>query len=130
MILRPPARPAALAVAVATAVASAVLVAVRPRRVVVSGWSMSTTLLPDDRLLVAHHRHPRPGDLVAVLDPRCRDRLLVKRVAAVTAEGIEVRGDNPQGSTDSRTFGEVPAADVVGVVVRRYGPRVRAGRVR
>lgn len=127
MIPRNPARHAVVAV-VAALTAAAVLV-VRPRRVVVAGWSMAQTLLPDDRLLVARYRQPRPGDLVAAWDPRQPDRLLVKRVAAVTSRGIDVRGDDPDRSTDSRTFGVIPAKDVVGVVVRRYGPKARAGRI-
>lgn len=90
---------------------------------------MGATLHPDDRLLVVRGR-PRPGALVAVRDPRRPDRLLVKRVTAVTATGVEVRGDDPRRSTDSRSFGPVAPADVVGVVVRRYGPAGRAGPVR
>lgn len=90
---------------------------------------MGDTLLPDDRLVVVRGR-PRPGALVAVRDPRRADRLLVKRVAAVTPAGLEVRGDDPGRSTDSRSFGPVSPADVVGVVVRRYGPAGRAGPVR
>lgn len=90
---------------------------------------MGATLRPDDRLLVVRGG-PRPGDLVAVRDPRVPDRLLVKRVASVTAGGVDVRGDDPARSTDSRDFGLVPVSDVVGVVVRRYAPAGRTGTVR
>lgn len=102
----------------------------RPRRVVVKGLSMGGTLLPDDRLLVGRTHRPRPGDLVALRDPREPARLLVKRVAAVGPDGLDVRGDDPGRSTDSRAFGAVPPSAVVGVVLRRYAPQGRTGLVR
>jgi hypothetical protein len=52
---------------------------------------------------------------------------LVKRVAALTPGGVDVRGDHPAASTDSRTFGPVPPALMVGPVLYRYWPRERAG---
>lgn len=76
-------------------------------------------------------RMPRRGELVVVRDPREPARLLVKRVAEVGADGaLEVRGDNPEESTDSRTFGAVPAASVLGRPWIRYWPLRRFGRVR
>jgi len=95
---------------------------------------MVPTLLPGDRLLVLRQprRRWRVGQLAAVSDPRrfADAPLLVKRVTAVTPAGLEVRGDNPSASTDSRTFGLVPRARVVGTVVYRYWPQERAGRLR
>ncbi len=121
-----------MAAAVAAGIGAGAVLAARwqPRRVSVEGRSMVPTLLPGDRLMVARHRRPRPGDVVAVRDPRRRSRLLVKRVAAVDGDRLDVRGDDPDASTDSRAFGWVPAADVVGIVVRRYAPASRAGPVR
>ena len=43
---------------------------------------------------------------------------------------IVVRGDNPEASTDSRSFGPVPTSAVLGRVARRYAPSWRAGPVR
>jgi nickel-type superoxide dismutase maturation protease len=100
------------------------------RRLEVEGASMRPTLEPGDRLVVrraGRRRVYRPGELVAVRDPRRPGRLLVKRVAAVGPEGLDVRGDNPAESTDSRQFGPVGHRDVVGVVVHRYGPARRGG---
>ena len=108
----------------------AVLRVARPRRVLVTGMSMAPTLLPGDRLLVVRSRRLRPGDLVAVADPRRSGRLLVKRVAAVSGGLVELRGDNPRHSTDSRVFGRVPRRSVRGRVVRRYGPPARRGPLR
>ncbi len=45
---------------------------------------------------------------------------MVKRVAAVSPSGIELRGDNPDLSTDSREFGPIDARDVLGKVVARF----------
>jgi len=107
----------------------AAALAVRPRRVVVEGRSMEPTLAPGDRLLVVRARRVRAGDVVAVRDPRHAPRVLVKRVAAVLEDGVVLRGDNPEASTDSRSFGPVPSRAVVGRVVRRYAPSWRAGPV-
>ena len=103
---------------------------VRPRRVVVEGHSMEPTLAPGDRLLVTRASHLQAGDVVAVRDPRDRDRVLVKRVAALLDDEVVLRGDNPRASTDSRSFGGVTRRAVLGRVVRRYAPSWRAGPVR
>jgi nickel-type superoxide dismutase maturation protease len=104
------------------------------RRVEVAGDSMRPLLSPGDRLLVL--RHPRwrwrVGQLAALRDPREAGdpALLVKRVSALTPGGVEVLGDNPSASTDSRTFGPVDRAGLVGPVLYRYWPPERAGRLR
>jgi nickel-type superoxide dismutase maturation protease len=117
--------------AVAVALASGVgFVVVRPRRVVVEGRSMEPTLAPGDRLIVVRTRDLHAGDVVAVRDPRDDKHVLVKRVGAVLEDEIVVRGDNPEVSTDSRTFGPVARSAVLGKVVRCYSPSWRAGPVR
>jgi nickel-type superoxide dismutase maturation protease len=100
------------------------------RRLVVEGRSMTPTLLPGDRLLIVRARRLSVGDLVAVPDPRHERRLLVKRITAIDNGSLELRGDNPEASTDSRVFGAVPARLVRGRVVRRYAPSPRRGPVR
>jgi len=121
---------AATAVAALGAVAGVVLaVGTGLRRIVVEGDSMRPTLEPGDRLLLVPCRRPSVGDLVAVPDPRS-GRLLVKRVRAVDGLSVEVVGDNPAASTDSRAFGPVPRRVLRGRVVRRYHPRGRSGPVR
>jgi nickel-type superoxide dismutase maturation protease len=110
--------------AVVVAIAAAV---VRPRRVVVDGPSMEPTLQRGDRLLVVRRRRPRPGDLVAVRDPRDPRRLLVKRVTERTDDHVVVVGDNRGRSTDSRRFGPLHRRTVVGRVVYRYAPPGRTG---
>jgi nickel-type superoxide dismutase maturation protease len=99
-------------------------------RVEVAGTSMAPALLPGDRLLVRRTRRLRVGDLAVVVDPRAPARVLVKRVAAVSAAGVDVRGDNAAASTDSLAFGVVPRRLVRGRAWYRYAPAPRAGRLR
>lgn len=90
---------------------------------------MSPALVPGDRLLVVPLRRPRPGQVVALADPRDPRRTLVKRVAAVGSTGVDVRGDDPAASTDSRTFGPVPRTTLYGRAAYRYFPAPRVGRL-
>jgi nickel-type superoxide dismutase maturation protease len=98
-------------------------------RVAVEGDSMSPTLQPGDRLLAQRAVGVGLHDLVVVKDPRQQDRLLVKRVASISRAGVEVLGDNPSSSTDSRIFGIVPRELVVAVAKYRYAPAHRAGKL-
>ena len=98
-------------------------------RVEVEGTSMAPALVPGDRLLVLRPGRIRVGDVVALSDPRAPARTMVKRVAAVSGEGVTVLGDNPQASTDSRSFGPVPSVALKGRVVYRYLPENRRGPV-
>jgi len=96
---------------------------------------MAPALLPGDWLLVdppsLFARPPRAGDLVVMPDPRQPQRLLVKRVDAQHEDGrLRLLGDAPQVSTDSRIFGPVDAAAVLGRPWLRYWPPARIGRLR
>ncbi len=98
-------------------------------RVVVRGHSMSPTLLPGDVLLTVPVPGPLPGLLVPgrvvlVADPEDDAHLVVKRVAAVGAEGLWLEGDDPAHSTDSRRWGWVPRPRVRRLAVRRW-PQLR-----
>lgn len=99
------------------------------RRVAVRGESMAPGLLPGDRLLVSALASLRPGDVVALRDPRDPRRVLVKRVASIDdrARLLVVRGDNPAASTDSREFGPVALRLLLGRCVLRYHPEARRG---
>ncbi|TML93370.1 MAG: nickel-type superoxide dismutase maturation protease [Actinobacteria bacterium] len=98
-------------------------------RVVVEGESMSPALIPGDRLLVVRTRRVRRGDVVALLDPRERDRTIVKRVDRVEGDAVTVLGDNSGASTDSRCFGPVDRRELRGRAIYRYWPENRRGRL-
>lgn len=96
------------------------------RRVRVAGDSMLPTLRDGDACLVRRTRRIRPGQLVVVERPDRPGLLIVKRVWRREPTGWWVEGDNPDASDDSRGFGPVPDAKVIGVVVRRARRRSRA----
>jgi phage repressor protein C with HTH and peptisase S24 domain len=97
----------------------------RWRRVAVRGPSMSPTLADGDVVLVRFGAPVRAGDVVLVTWAARPGQLSVKRAVRPDGDGWWVLGDNPYGSTDSRTLGP---ADVVAVVRRRLWPR--PGRLR
>jgi nickel-type superoxide dismutase maturation protease len=111
------------------AVVSAVVWRRPLRRVEVHGLSMAPALLPGDRLLLFRPGRVRPGDVVALADPRDPARAIVKRVAATGPDGITVLGDDAGASTDSRTFGPVRPTAIRGRAVYRYAPEHRRGRI-
>lgn len=94
---------------------------------------MVPSLLPGDRLRVDpsayRHRLPEVGDVVVLPDPEGRVRWLVKRVARVDPERrrVEVRGDAAELARDSRRFGPVPVAALVGRAYAIYYPERRRG---
>jgi len=78
-------------------------------------------LCPGDRVLVDpcayRHRPPAVGEVVVADHPFRSDVRWVKRVAALTTTGaLELEGDNPDESTDSRTQGAIPIHKVRGLV--------------
>lgn len=106
-----------------------------PHRVAVEGPSMGPALRAGDWLLVDPRAYrdgaPAVGDVVVAADPRDPGRLLIKRVHQLTADGrLELRGDAPGTSTDSRIFGPLPTSAVLGRAWARYWPASRAGRIR
>lgn len=89
-------------------------------RLEVEGVSMVPTFAPGDRVLVLKTRDVSVGDVVAIEDPQAPQRVLVKRVVGIDRSVVRVEGDNAGASRDSRHFGPVPRAAVVGRVVTRY----------
>ncbi len=97
------------------------------QRVRVSGYSMTPTLLPGDRLLVRHGRAVRPGGIALARFRGQPELLVVKRVAGAADGGWLLSSDNPRAGSDSRQYG---AAEVLAVAVRlwpRGQGRPRAG---
>jgi len=102
----------------------------------VQGGSMAPSLRAGDWLVIERRtyerRAPRVGEVVLAPDPRDPSRELIKRVAAVDVEAgtVELRGDAPDASTDSRDFGAVPTSSVQWRAVARYWPADRVGWLR
>jgi nickel-type superoxide dismutase maturation protease len=105
-----------------TAVTYLGVLAVNRSLVVVRGASMEPTLWAGDRLLTVPARPSsiRPGRVVVVADPEDESHLVVKRVARAEAGWVEVLGDQPAASTDSRAWGPLPRRAVRRSVVRRW----------
>jgi DNA-3-methyladenine glycosylase II len=100
------------------------------QRFQVSEDSMRPTLTPGDEFVVTLSRAPVVGDIVALPHPSREDFWLVKRVAAGPGDQVDGRGplghdeawvvsDNPTvTTTDSRSFGPVPVAELRPMVTR------------
>lgn len=93
-------------------------------RVLVSGKSMEPALHDGDMLLIVYGARARPADVVVVALPGDRP-VAVKRAVHRSDEGWWVEGDAAADSTDSRSFGRVPAEALLGKAVLRYWPRPR-----
>lgn len=75
-----------------------------------------------DRLLVRYGGTVGPGDAVLARDPRDPQLVLLKRIARRESGGWWLLADNPYAPGDSRQFGAVPDALVLGRVVARLWP--------
>jgi phage repressor protein C with HTH and peptisase S24 domain len=98
--------------------------------VAVAGPSMAPALVAGDLLVISPGRHPRAGAVVVARRPAESDILIVKRVLRAAGPAAWwLEGDNPFGSDDSRVYGPVPTAAVVGTAIWRYWPPSRFGPV-
>ncbi|WP_229425795.1 nickel-type superoxide dismutase maturation protease [Lusitaniella coriacea] len=97
----------------------------RRRRFRVIGNSMLPLLNPGDEILVNlnayRQKSPSPGDIVVAQHPLQSNVRLIKRVAVVLENGnYFLKGDNPEESTDSRTFGSIAPEQIFGRVTSRF----------
>ena len=99
-------------------------------RYVVDGPSMEPAFQSGDRVLVDRlayrTRDPRAGEVVVLRDPERDGHVLLKRVANAPDEAdpgpsrIYVLGDNAAASRDSRSFGTVDRARIIGRAWLKY----------
>jgi phage repressor protein C with HTH and peptisase S24 domain len=84
---------------------------------------MVPTLRDGDRVLVWFGRIGTPVGRIVIVELPDRP-LSVKRLISAEPDGtVRVEGDNPYGSTDSRTLGSLPQSAVKAVVIARVWPR-------
>jgi nickel-type superoxide dismutase maturation protease len=86
---------------------------------------MLPTLMPGEEVLINPRAYvqqaPKVQDLIIAEHPQQPGFRLVKRVAAVNGQGCcNLRGDNPEESTDSRQFGEVLQDGLLGQVICHF----------
>ena len=86
----------------------------------VDGFSMKPVLNAGDHVLVravnADEDLPACGTIVVSWHPQQTGIRIIKRLAGCRDGWMDLRGDNPPESTDSRQFGLVERSQLIGVV--------------
>lgn len=86
----------------------------------IEGNSMLPTLKSGDRVFINRSAKPEVGDIVLARHPFKQNVKIIKRFTELTPENaFFLVGDNCSESTDSRSFGAIPAEDILGVAVCR-----------
>ena len=114
--------------------------AIRGEFLRVEGFSMAPTLNPGQIVFVRRgayrRRAPQRGEVVVARPEACGRRLMIKRLAGLPHDRIELHGrswqlgddeffllgDDEAGSTDSRSFGPVAGRDLLGPAVALNRP--------
>ncbi|PIW37281.1 MAG: S26 family signal peptidase [Candidatus Kerfeldbacteria bacterium CG15_BIG_FIL_POST_REV_8_21_14_020_45_12] len=98
-------------------VREALLWALRKRqRFSIAGLSMEPLLSAGEDVLIRPYsagERPHAGDVVVLKHP-AKELHLIKIIHRISAEEIELRGFNAEHSTDSRDFGNVDEAKLLG----------------
>jgi signal peptidase I len=90
--------------------------AIRPGTVLVINRLRYGFRLPGARSYLLRWAMPAPGEIVVFYTPE--GLIAVKRCAELTAEGMFIAlGDNGAQSFDSRSYGPVPADNIIGKVL-------------
>jgi nickel-type superoxide dismutase maturation protease len=83
----------------------------------VEGNSMLPVLQGGDIVLAKKTGDLKVNDIVVANHP-FRKTFIIKRITKITTDGkFFLSGDNPDESTDSRTFGEISEKDILGKVI-------------
>ncbi len=90
----------------------------RRRAFLVQGDSMEPTLNNGEVVLVQPMAIYGVGDIILAEHPYRRNIKILKRIAQIDPDdSVQLIGDNPSNSTDSRTFGAVSIESIIGKVV-------------
>ncbi len=94
------------------------------KRFKVQGHSMEPAIKSGTIVLVNlksyRTRNPQPGDIVVFMSPEeDRQAMLCKRIVSFdpSTRSYKLRGDNEKDSLDSRKFGPVKKAQILGRVI-------------
>ncbi len=86
----------------------------------VTGDSMLPTFKTGDRVLIDPKATVAVGDIVLANHPYKKSVRMIKRITSIDSDtNYFLAGDNTADSTDSQTFGKIPAKDILGKVVGR-----------
>lgn len=77
---------------------------------------MLPTYHDGDTLLGLRWFIPRLGQVVVATNNR---RLIIKRVASVQGGLVDLLGDNPKSSTDSRSFGAISRTQLIARIITK-----------
>lgn len=88
--------------------------------IAIAGPSMEPSTASGDWWLVRRTQRVRPQQVIAFRHPLRPSLIVVKRAIRPVEDGWWVEGDNARFSDDSRTFGPVPKACIIGRLVWRY----------
>ena len=92
----------------------------RRKAFTVDGDSMSPGLTSGDKVIVDQRASIVVGDIVLADHPYKQNSRLIKRVTEISGSGeYFLTGDNPDESTDSRTFGKLHSDHIIGKVTCR-----------
>lgn len=89
----------------------------------VEGDSMLPALAPGDLVLINPHADLEIGDIVLARHPFKQSVKIIKRIAEILpGERYVLLGDNLDESSDSRSFGAIPAKDILGKAEAKIKP--------
>ena len=89
----------------------------RRKRFCINGDSMSPCLKNGDEVLIKKPTNLKIGDVVLANHPFKKSVKILKRISEIDSNGkYFLIGDNPNESTDSRTFGAISLNEVLGKV--------------
>jgi nickel-type superoxide dismutase maturation protease len=96
----------------------------------VEGNSMLPTLKHGEEVLVKFGKTFQVGDIVFAKHPYKQSAKMIKRIEKISTSGkLFLIGDNPSESTDSRSFGEISAEEIIGKVVCRLSRKATRDNV-
>lgn len=97
------------------------------KRLKIVGESMLPLLKPGDEILIDPHAYrkslPQIDDIIVTIHPLQRNLTIVKRISAIDINNCKrffLVGDNPEASTDSRHWGTIKLADILGKVTNQF----------